>query len=143
MSTVVAFDETKIDTLVSSYQDTEKQLIVIGSDEHLDIILSIQNTLKDLIKKSEAVSNQLELSFNSMNEEIAKSIVLKLSGGLRIAKQVIYILRNSPRPIKNGINTCLEQVTFETRQIDELVHDIIKYKLTKQDELQNLINEIK
>lgn len=131
-------DEKKIDKLVSSYQDTE-QLIHEGSDEHLDIILEIQNSLKTLIKLSVDVNEELEKAFNYLNSEKAKDVVIKLSVGLRNAKQLIVALRNTHPSIFKGIKSSCQDLSLETKQIDEFVQDLIKYKITDPVELKKVV----
>jgi hypothetical protein len=141
MSSAV-LDERKIDSLVSSYQDTER-LIYAGSDEHLDIILTLQQSVKHLIKLSVAVNEELEATFNSMSQDQAKSIVIKLTGGLNTAKQLIAVLRNCHPSIADGIKSCRKELYLETKQIDEFVQDIIRYKIENPQELKDIMNEIK
>jgi hypothetical protein len=141
MSNLV-LDEKKIDTLVSSYQDTEK-LIYAGSDEHLDLILDLQNSIKKLVKLSIDVNEELEKSFNDLTEEQAKTVVIKLTSGLRNAKQLITVLRNLHPSLSDGIKSCRKELYLETKQIDEFVQDLIKYKINNPQELKDLLNEIK
>lgn len=138
----LVLDERKIDNLVSSYRDTE-QLIYEGSDEHLDIILELQNSIYKLIKLSGEVNEELEKSFNTLSEEQAKIVVIKLSSGLRSAKQVITLLRNIHPSISDGIKSCRKELYLETKQIDEFVQDLIKYKINNPQDLKDLLNGIK
>lgn len=139
---VVVLDESKIDSLVSSYEKTEK-LIFAGSDEHLDIILDIQSAIKELTDLSIEVSNDLEKSFNDLTQDQAKNIVLKLSFGLRNARLLIANLKKFHPLIFNGIKTCLKDLVLETNQIDEFVHDLMKYKINQPEEIKSLLNDIK
>lgn len=134
-------DQKKIDSLVSCYQDTEK--LIVGSDEHLDIILSIQKSITQLTKLTQAVNNEIEEGFNSLPEEQAKEIVIKLTYGIRMAKQLIVSLRNTHPLIYEGIKSSYKELYIETKQLDEFIQDIIKYKLTNQDELLQVLKEIK
>lgn len=141
MSNLV-LDETKIDNLVSSYQDTE-QFIVEGSDEHLDIILGLQKNIKELIKLTVDVNDELEAKFNILDEDNAKSVVIKLSSGLRSAKQIITILRRLHPSISEGIKSLRKELYVETKQLEEYVEDLIKYKINDPKELKEILNGIK
>lgn len=134
-------DERKIDKLVMSYKDAE-QIISEGSDQHLDIILRIQKSVKKVIELSIVVNEELESTFNTMNEENAKTTVLKLSLGLRMAKQLITILRMHPL-ISEALKSSRKELYLETKQIDEFVQDIIKYKLNDTQDLKDLLIAIK
>ncbi len=138
----LVLDERKIDRLVSSYQDAE-QLIYEGSDQHLDMILNLQDKLKKLIKLNVEVNEELEKSFNSFDGEQAKKIVIKLTFGLRIAKQLITALRSLPSSISEGIKSLRKELHLETKQLDEFVQDLIKYKINNPQELKDLLNGIK
>lgn len=134
-------DERKIDKLVMSYKDAE-QIISEGSDQHLDIILRIQKSVKKVIELSIVVNEELESTFNTMNEENAKTTVLKLSLGLRMAKQLITVLRMHPL-ISEALKSSRKELYLETKQIDEFVQDIIKYKLNDTQDLKDLLIAIK
>jgi S-adenosylmethionine synthetase len=135
-------DENKIDSLVSSYHDTE-QLVFAGSDEQLDLILNMQNSINKLVKLSRDVSEELETAFNSLSEEQAKNVVIKLSSALSTAKQLITLLKNLPHALLEGTKSCRKDLYLETKQIDEFVQDIIKYKINSPKELTDLLKEIK
>lgn len=141
MSSLV-LDEKKIDDLVSSYQYTEN-LVIAGSDEHLDQILNLQKALKSLIDLSVAVSSELESAFNSLNAEQSKNVVVKLSAGLGNAWKLIKSLKTLPKLYRQGIKSRFDELILETEQIEEFVQDLIKYKITDPEELKVLLASIK
>lgn len=65
----------KIDILASSFIEVE-QLIIAGTDEHLDLILRIQDMLKSMTAKSVAVNSVLEAEFNNLSRDLAKKLVI-------------------------------------------------------------------
>lgn len=140
MSNLV-LDESKIDNLNASYEATEKTIIE-GSDEHLDFLIDLQKDIKMLIAKTIEVNEMLEVSFNNMSEEEAKNMALKLTIGLNLARQFYRFLKSTPPIIYNGIKSCTTQLYLETKQVDEFLQDILRYKLRKTDELKDLFNEI-
>lgn len=136
-------DEKKIDTLVSSYQDAE-QVVSEGSDEHLDIILDLQSALKKLSKLTADVNNDLEEKFNSIDQTSARKIVIKLTILLTAARQLSsYLKRALSSSTYDGIKTSIQELYVETKQTDEFVKDIIKYKIEDTTELKELLNGIK
>lgn len=138
----LVINENKIDTLVSSYRDTE-QLVFAGSDKQLDLILNMQNSINKLVQLSKDVNEELETTFNSLDEEQAKTVVIKLSSALSTAKQLITLLKGLPHALSEGTKSCRKDLYLETKQIDEFLQDIIKYKINSPKELTDLLNEIK
>jgi len=132
----------KVDNFVSSFEVAEKNLIQIGSDDHLDVLLNLQNVIKDLTRLSIGVNEELDARFNHLDTDTSKNLVIKICQGLRIAKQFIVIMKSHPA-IYVGVKTSLKELHEETKQIDEFVQDIIKYKLSDQTELTELLKEIK
>jgi phosphoribosylaminoimidazole-succinocarboxamide synthase len=139
--TAIKETSTKIDKLVSSCQEAEK-IIIIGSDEHLDIILDTQSALKKIIKLSVIVNEALESSFNQLSVDEAKRIVIKLNEGLSASKQLINALINSHSSISNGVKTLIDDLQIENDGIDEFIQDLINYKINSPKELVELLKSI-
>ncbi len=140
MSNIV-LDENKIDTLLSSYHDTE-ELLIESSDEHLDIILILQKSIKELTQLTIDVNNELEKKFNSMDAETAKNVVIKLTVGLRLARHFHRFLKTFPPHISESIKACRKDLYVETKQVDEFLQDLINYKVNKPTEIMELLNGI-
>ncbi len=140
MSTVFANDQ-KIDSLLASYQAAE-HIVHEGSDEHLDLILELQDSIKKLLQLSIDVNEVLESSFNALTEEEARDIVIKLTQGLGSARQFANFLRRLHPSIGVGIESLRKELYLETKQIHEFVQDIIKYKINQPDELRELLQDI-
>ncbi len=132
----------KVDNFVSSFEVAEKELIQVGSDAYLDVILHFQKIIKELTILSVGVNDELEQGFNNMDAENSKTVVLKLIQGLRVAKQFIVIMKAHPA-IYAGVKSCLKELHIETKQIDEFLQDLVKYKLSNQTELVELLKGIK
>jgi uncharacterized protein YpbB len=137
---VVKETSVKIDNLVYSYREAER--IVIGSDEHLDIILDIQSALKKIIQLSIDVNEELENSFNQLELENSKSIVISLNTILYSSKQFIALLKDLHPAIYNGIQSLIYNLQTENEQIDEFIQDIINYRINTPVELIELLNSI-
>jgi hypothetical protein len=129
--------ESKLDNLVSSYQDTEK-ILIEGSDEHLDLILNIQRSLKRMTTITLEVNNFLEAKFNSFTNEEAKICVVKLTGAINTSRQLMAFIRRSPS-IFLGVSSCLKDLSIEIKDMNEFIQDLIKYKLNQPIELIELL----
>lgn len=132
----------KVDNFVSSFEVAEKNFLQVGSDDHLDVLLHLQKVIKELTKLSFDLNEELEKTFNNLDAEASKNIVIRICQGLRIAKQFIVFLKSHPA-LYAGVKTAFKELHEETKQIDEFVQDIIKYKLSDQTELVELLNGIK
>lgn len=132
---------SKIDELVSTYETTE-QLLAEGTDQHLDLILVIQQAIVALTKLTIEVNDGLEAAFNTIDEQEARNAVIKLSVSLRLAKQLISLLKKTSAIIQSGIKNHLKDLIIETKQIDEFVQDLLRYKINKPHELTTLLAQI-
>jgi hypothetical protein len=140
MSILIANDQ-KIDNLLASYQATE-QIIHEGSDQHLDIILELQGSIKKLIQLSFDVNEVIESSFNSLTEDEARIIVVKLTQGLGFASQFSNFLRRLHPTIGIGIESLRRELNLETQQMHEFVQDLIKYKINQPDAIRELLTDL-
>ena len=136
----ITLNETKIDSLVSSYKEAEK--IIIGSDEHLDIILHLQKTLDEIIKLSIDVNNGLDDVFNNLDKESAKNTVIKLSTGLQLSRHLIVSFKRTHPSILEGIKSRIKALHIENKQIDEFIQDIIRYRINEPVELYDLLKSL-
>jgi hypothetical protein len=134
--------ENKIDKLVSFYQDT-KQLIYEVSDKQQNIISDLQNSIIKLTGLSFDVNEDLEKSFSYLSEDQAKNIIVKLSAGLKSARQLLALLSDIPPTITDRIKLFIKEFYLETKQINEFLQDLIKYKIHNPQEFKDLLNEVK
>lgn len=129
-----------IDEVITSYQSTE-EVIVEGSDEHLDLILNVKNHLDKMTNATILCTDYLEIQFNTISELQAKEILIKLMPCFRMAHQVISIIKKSA--VYKGVKTSISNLSREVDELKEIVSDISRYKLSDNTELQNLISSIK
>jgi hypothetical protein len=136
-------DDEKLDTLASSYREAE-DVFSEESDEHLDVILDLQQALRTLTRQTADVNNELEAKFNSFDQISAKKTLGKLTVVLSAGSQLnAYLKRALPVSTYSGIESCVRDLYVETKQLAEFAEDIIRYKLQDITELRELINEIK
>lgn len=140
MGVLVPKDQ-KIDNLLASYRAAE-QSVQEGSDEHLDLILELQSSIKKLIKVSVDVNEQIESSFNSLTEAESRNIVIKLTQALGYARQFGHFLNGLHPTLAVGIESLRNELYLETKQIHEFVQDLIKYKINQPNELRELLQDI-
>ncbi len=132
--------EKKIDTLLSSYEDTERMMI--GSDEHLDTILRIQESVRYMTKLTIDVNNAIEEGFNELDTDHARKIVIKLTSSIGSAHHFLSSLKSMPH-IYEGIKTAYRELYVETKDLGEFIQDLIKYKINDPSDLRELLQAIK
>ena len=125
---------------MDSYQEAER--FIVGSDEHLDIILETQRHIDGLTAASRAVNQELENSFNNINREQAITIVAKLEKGLYAAHHGHYLLKSLHPTIYSAIRTHFDKLYLETKQIEEFVEDLKRYKINEPSDLNDLLRSI-
>lgn len=133
----VSVIENAIDTVISSYQHTDK-IIVEGSDEHLDLILHIQNDLKQMTALTKALVDALEEEFNLLDEQTAKDMVVKIFPCFRMAYQIISRLKKSM--LYPGLQNTIAEFNTELDELKEFTSDLSRYKVQQNTELLDLFN---
>lgn len=138
MSNLV-LDESKIDSLNSSYEAAER-IIIDGSDEHLDIILTVQKHLTRATYSTCEVVKEIENNFNHFTPAIAKRVIVKLFPAFRTAYQIIGILKRN-HAIYKGVKSHVSAFESELNELKEFISDLSRYKVEQNEELVALFNE--
>jgi hypothetical protein len=133
-----AIDINKINTVISSYQHTEKTIIE-GSDEHLDLILDVQNDLIKMTEVTQDLVGDIERDFNLFNEETAKNAVIKIFPCFRMADHIIDRLKGFF--IYPSIIAQVNNFEAEVNELKEFVSDLSRYKVQQNDDLIALFND--
>lgn len=133
----ITLDGNKIEDLVSAYENSEE--LIAGSGQHLDFILELQRDIKKLTKLTINVNDYLENEFNSLDEAKANAIVIRLIVGVRNAQRFYRSLKKMHPSLYEGIKSCTKDLYIETKQVDEFIQDIIKYKIQDTSELRTLL----
>lgn len=129
-----------IDKVISSYQSSEKAIIE-GSDEHLDIICNVKEALLSMTASTKILVDAIEASFNSFHEDDAKDALVRIFPLFRLAHQMIRHVRKSF--VHKDVKKHLDNFVIEVNDLKELVSDLSRYKLQKNEELIALFNEEK
>lgn len=125
------------------YEETEKsvKLIIEGSDEHLDIILSIANPLDELSKHFEAFNNSLYNNINDCSNDQIQNIIMPK---LRLLNKSCLTLIGAIRTcfLYRDVRTSLKNYTRQHEILREIIHDIHYFRIVNDEEFDNLLKEI-
>lgn len=125
------------------YQETEEstQIIIDGSDEHLDLILSITKPLDVLSQKFEKFNEEIYNSINNYSEEQIRTIIMpKLRQLNKSCLTLIGAIRTSI--LYRDIRTALKNYSRQYEVLRELIYDTHNFRVVKDDEFDNLLKEL-
>ena len=132
--------ENQIDAF---YKDTEGSVncIIEGSDEHLDLILSVTKPLDELSQKFEFLNENL---FNNLgkssDEEIKLQILPKLLDVNKNCMTLLGAVRTSM--LYRDVRTSIKRFAKSHNFLREMIHDLKHLRLKKDEEFDNLLNEL-
>lgn len=136
--------EEKIDEI---YRETEEsvQVIVEGSDEYLDIILSIAKILNNASYNLEEFNDYLYGSINALmdeltDEQIQNNVLPKLKLLNKICMTLVGAIRTSF--LYRDVRASLRNYTSQHDILREIIHDIQHLRLAKDDEFNNILKEL-
>lgn len=125
------------------YKDTEESVncIIEGSDEHLDLILSVTKPLDKLSKKFEVLNENLYNNIGKYSDdEIKVQIMPKLLEVNKTCMTLIGAVRTSL--LYRDVRTSLKKFSKSHDFLREMIHDLKHFRLNKDDEFDNLLNEL-
>ena len=125
------------------YQETEEsaKVIIEGSDEHLDLILSITKPLEILSQKFEKFNEGLYNTINNYPpEQIQSTIMPRLRQLNKSCLTLIGAIRTSI--LYRDIRTALKNYSRHYEVLREIIYDTQHFRMGKDDELDNLLNEL-
>ena len=126
------------------FQRTEESVRVIteGSDEHLDLILSINKPLDELTTSFQDFFNDdfFKTLDNSSDQQIEELILPRLKELNKSALMLIGAVRTSflYRDIRNSLKNFQRQYDV----LKETIHDLVHFRLAKDSDLNDLLGEI-
>jgi len=135
---IACTEKDKINNIISSYQQTERTILE-GSDQHLDLILDVRNDLARITNLTKDLVEDLEQDFNTMDKTKAKETVVNIFPCLRMAHQITSSLRRSF--ICNEVKQQVNDFDREVNELKEIVSDLSRYKVEKNDDLVALFND--
>lgn len=132
--------ENQIDTFFAETESSVKRIIE-GSDEHLDMILSITRPLDELSEKFERFNNVLTNELNKYSEDQLKNTILpKLKDLNKSCMTLVGAIMTSF--LYRDIRTSFKKYSKQYDILRELIHDVQNLTLAKDDELDSLMKEL-
>ena len=125
------------------YKDTEESVncIIEGSDEHLDLILSVKNPLDILSDKFETLNENLYNSIGTYtDDEIKYQLMPKLADINKTCMTLLGAIRTSM--LYSDIRTSVKKFSKSHDFLREMIHDLKHFRINKDDEFDNLLNEL-
>jgi hypothetical protein len=132
--------ENEIDAF---YKDTEESVncIIEGSDEHLDLILSVARPLDRLSEKFEVLNENLYNSIaNYSDDEIKLQLMPKLLDVNKTCMTLLGAVRASM--LYSDVRLSLKRFSKSHDFLREMIHDLKHFRINKDDEFDNLLNEL-
>lgn len=132
--------ENEIDAF---YKDTEESVncIIEGSDEHLDLILSVTKPLNRLSEKFETLNENLYNSIGNYSDDVIRvQLMPKLLDVNRTCMTLLGAVRTSM--LYSDVRNSLKRFSKSHDFLREMIHDIKHFRLNKDAEFDNLLNEI-
>jgi hypothetical protein len=125
------------------YLETEEstRVIIDGSDEHLDLILSITKPLDLISQKFEKFNEGIYNTINNYSDEQIQSVIMpKLKQLNRSCLTLIGAIRTSI--LYRDIRTSLKNYSRQYEILREIIHDTHNFRIAKDDEFDNLLKEL-
>lgn len=132
--------EQNIDLFSQETQDSVDSIIK-GSDEHLDLILSITKPLDSLTHKFIALNERLINEIDNYTlEELNDKIMPKLREVNKYCLMLIGAIRTSF--LYKDVRQSLKNYSVQHDNFREILHDIQHFKIEKDHEFDNLLENL-
>lgn len=125
------------------YEETEESVKVVieGSDDHLDLILSFTKPLDKLSEKFEDLNNFLFDNLNTYTDEQIEHLVLpKLKQLNKSCMTLVGAFRTSF--LYRDVRASLKKYTRQHDILREIIHDVNSIRLAKDEEFDNILIEL-
>lgn len=132
--------EQNIDTL---FQETEEsaKVIIEGSDEHLDLILSITKPLDILSQKFEKFNENFYYNIGNYSAQQLQDVIMpKLRQLNKACLTLIGAIRTSI--LYRDVRTSLKNYSRQYEVLREMIYDLHNFRIAKDDEFDNLLKEL-
>lgn len=125
------------------YKETEQSVetIIEGSDEHLDLILSIVNPLNSISKKFESFNEFMFQEADTYTDEQLRDIVMPRLRSLN-RSCLILIGAISRSNLYSSVREAFKKYRKQHDLLIEFMHDAHTVRLAKDDEFDNLMKEL-
>ncbi len=137
MNTTIV-DIEKIDYTLTSFQVTD-DVVTMGSDEHLDLILDVQNGLEKTAQQTRSLVEYIESDFNNFTDDSAKLLISKIFPCFGLMRRLEKSIRETG--ILNEVSTQLEELTIEVNELYEITNDLSRFRANPTDDINSFVNE--
>lgn len=124
------------------YRETEDSVntIIDGSDEHLDLILSITQPLNLLGAKFETLNEKLYSSLANLREEDLRHLMPKLLDLNKTCMTLLGAIRTSLlyRDVRIAVKPFSKCHDF----LREMIHDLKHFRLNQDSNFTDILNEL-
>ncbi|MBV8252772.1 MAG: hypothetical protein JO154_09215 [Chitinophaga sp.] len=128
--------DQKINSTLSSIENTEK--LVLGSDEHLDLILEIKDSLQEMSGHVVFILEDIESQFASITKEEAEHIIAKLFPLFGLAKKLVTVIMSAV--VYESVKASLDQFVIDVEDLYEILNDLSRYKVRKDSDFSSYIS---
>ena len=125
------------------YTENERSVnqLIEGSDEHLDLILSITKPLLEIAEKFKSLNEYLYTSLRNVTDETLRNeIVPKLRDVNKSCATLVGTIRTSW--LYRDVRTALKEYTRQYDFFREIFHDTIHFRLHDNTDLDNVLKEL-
>lgn len=125
------------------YEETEESVKVVidGSDDHLDLILSFTKPLDKLSEKFEDLNNFLLDNLNTYTDDQIEHLVLpKLKQLNKSCMTLVGVFRTSF--LYRDVRASLKKYTRQHDILREIIHDVKNIRLAKDEEFDIILKEL-
>ena len=132
--------DDKIDTFLEATVTSVNEIIE-GSNEHLDLILSVVKPLDRLSEKFESLNQLIYQSIGSLSDDTLKNHLLpKLKDVNRQCMTLIGAVRTCY--LYENIRLSFKRFRIQYDILREMIHDLQNIKLAADDDFDSLMKEL-
>lgn len=129
----------KIQEVMNAYRQAE-EIIIPGSDAHLDMILKVKEDLCHLIRKTDELDEEILSLFNELTKETAQVLVDALLPCIAMANEIITRLKKCV--LMDSIAEDLEEFEMLVDNLQEHVDDMLDWRINVPNDLTVLLDEL-
>lgn len=123
-----------VTSTVSSLEHME-QVIIAGSDEHLDALLDVGKNIKEATESLNKLVTTLEGMFVNCPPSVVDKIILMAFPCLALSRKIIKNLCESS--LYDGIQSTIEDFEDEASDLEEILNDLSMFKSSNAESPEN------
>lgn len=132
-----------VENIKTFHKETDESVkeLIAGSDEHLDIILSITKPLNSINEKFHKFNDSLYDAISKCSDDQLEKEVMPILWDLnKSCLSLIGALSNSR--VYSDIRISLKEYHKQYSLLREVIHDIHHFRLAKDNEFENVLKEL-